>query len=394
LYKLKLKNGLIILFEKRKGNVVSISANIKQGFASENEKQKGISHFTEHFVFKGTEKRSHKEIVEEVEKKGGILNAFTDEEATSFWCKMPKKYFGSGIEIASDLMLKPKFNAGEFEKEKRVILEEIKMHKDSPPVYALDKIKELLYKKPFGLSGAGTIQSVSNLKREDILKFYSQKYKTNRMFLCVIGNAELEEIKKFGEKFPSWKGNGNKARIEKINKQLSEKRKNLEQAHFVFGFHMPSTKEKGRHASEIIDAILTSGMSSRLFEEIREKRGMAYDIRGFLEQGSNFGYEAIYMGTTKDQVKKCKEIILKEIKNLQNLKIKDLDEIKEKLIGLRQVGSEESVAVMTALISEEARGNAEEFYKYEENVNKIKLEDAKKTAKIKSYSSFALIPEK
>src|SRR3989344_346851 len=147
---------------------------------------KGISHFIEHLLFKGTKKRSQKEIATEIEKKGGILNAFTSEEITSFWNKIPSKHLATGVDIVSDLILNPKFDAAEFEKEKQVILEEIKMYKDNPQLHVLDKIKEMLYKKPFGISGTGTNESVLGLKREDLIKFHDSNYSTNRMFLCVV----------------------------------------------------------------------------------------------------------------------------------------------------------------------------------------------------------------
>lgn len=390
--KKKLHNGLTILFEKRNLPVVSIGTAVRQGFAYENEKKKGISHVMEHLTFKGTLTRSYKEIAREIEKKGGVMNAFTDEELTCFWNKIPSKYSGFGIDIASDLILNPKIEEVEFEKEKKVILEEIKMYHDNPQSYVFDKIKALLYKKPFGISGIGTPESVFSIKRKELFDFFNKEYKTNKMILCAVGNTSLEELEEYGKKFPFSKGSTGKARINRINKRIIEKRKGVDQANYVMGIHACNSGDKKRYSYELINTILAEGLSSRLFEEIREKRGLAYAIKGGLELGNNFGHQLIYVGTTKDKIKACEQIILKEINKIKSLELKDLNEAKEQLIGLRKVSSEESASVMTALIHEEIFGNAEDFYKYEEEINKVKLEETRKLGKIKNYSSIALIP--
>ena len=384
---------MTILFEKRKMPIVSISANVKEGYAYESEKNKGISHFTEHLMFKGTKTRSYKEIAEEIEKKGGILNAYTDEEITSYWNKIPSKHFSSGIKIVSDLILNPRFDKIEFEKEKKVILEEIKMYRDNPQFYVLNKIKELLYKKPFGMPGTGTIESVSGLSRKELIEFHKKDYLTNKMFLCVVGNTDLEEIENFGKKFPMGKSREKEIKIRKINKKIIETRQGIDQANLVLGFHACSLLDKKRYCYDILNAILAGGMSSRLFEEIREKRGLAYAVRGMLEQSKNYGYYGIYVGTTKENVKKCEELILKEIRKIKSLKRKELEEAREQLIGLRKLESEESVSVMNGLIREEVVGNAEEYYNYEKRIMEVNLEDVRKLGRINNYSFIALVPE-
>jgi len=389
-YKKKLGNGLTILFEKRKQDVVSISASVKQGSAYEPINRKGISHFIEHLMFKGTETRSYKEIGEEIEKKGGVINAFTGEEVTSCWTKLPNKHFFTGANLVRDLILNPKFNPQEFEKEKKVVVEEIKMYHDNPHLYVLDKIKSLLYKKPFGLSALGNEKSVLNLGREDVLNFFSRKYTANKMILCVVGNSNLEDIEKEGRKFPKTKAKVEKAKIVRIHKQMIEKRRGLGQAHLALGLHFDS---KNRYPYEIFNTFLACGMSSKLFEEIREKRGLAYDVKGYLEIGKNYGYQIIYTGTTKKNVKLCKEIILKEIKNMKNFENKDLEQVKEQLIGLRKVESEESVNVMNALVNEEVDEKAENFYNYDNKIGKVKLKEVRKLAKIKGFSSLVLLPK-
>lgn len=392
-YKKKLRNGLTVLFERREVPVVLSSVSVKFGSEYEVERIKGVSHFIEHLVFKGTKKRNVKQISAEVEKKGGILNAFTSEEVTCFWDKLPSKYLDIGIDIVSDLCLNPLFKEVDLENERKVILEEIKMYRDNPQFYVLHKIKELLYSKPFGLNISGTYDTMVKMKKEDVLGAYSN-YSTENMFLTVVGKANFEDICEFGEKFfPKTKREIQEIPIAMRNAELIEKRKGIDQANFVFAYHVPKLVEKDRYSAEAIDVILTRGMSSRLFQEVREKRGLAYSIKGILGQDKNYGYELIYVGTVKEKVKEVKEIILREIKKLQKLESRDLEEAKEQLIGLRQVESEDSEQVMLELISEENSGNAEEYYKYEERINGIKISDVRKLSKLKSYSSISLVPD-
>ena len=393
-YRKKLKNGMIILFEKRDIDVVSVASTIKFGAAYEDEKIKGISHFLEHLMFKGTKTRSHEEIVREIEKKGGILNAYTSEEITSYWAKLPSKHFFSGLNITSDLILNPKIDKIEFEKEKNVIIEEIKMYKDNPLYYVNDKIKEFLYKKPFGMSIAGKEEIIKKLTREEVIELFKKNYTADSMILTAVGKVDFDEIcKKVETIFPSTKRSLIEHNPVKITAEEIEKRKGIDQAHFVFGFHSPSLIEKEKHAYEIAGVYLFGGMSSVLFEEIREKRGLAYAVKGSFDLGKKFGYGTIYVGTMKEKVKEVKEIILTEIKNLKDLKQKDFEECKEQLIGNKNIVEEDSTNVMNALMIEETAGNAEEYYKYEERIRAVKLDDVRKIAKLKSFSSFALVPE-
>ncbi|OGJ22074.1 hypothetical protein A3K73_06510 [Candidatus Pacearchaeota archaeon RBG_13_36_9] len=392
-YRKKMDSGLTVLFEKRKLPVVTSSVTMKFGSEYEPANLKGVSHFIEHLVFKGTKNRSQKQISEEIEKKGGVLNAFTSEEVTCFWNKLPSRYFELGIDVATDLALNPLFDKEELEKERKVILEEIKMYKDNPQFYVIKKVKSLLYKNPFGMNISGTEETMNKMKREDVLDVY-RDYSTNNMMLTILGNCEFEEICEIGRRlFPKKDKQISQFLPEKTNGELIEKRKGLDQANLVFAYHVPSLLEKNRYSAEVVDAILNEGMSSRLFQEIREKRGLAYAIKGLLQQDKNYGYQMIYVGTTKGNILKVKELILKEIKKLQILEQRELSEAKEQLIGLREVGSEESEEVLAALITEENAGNAEEFYKYEERINALKLEDVKKLAKLKNYSFMALVPE-
>ena len=389
----RLDNGLIILFEKRDGPVVSLATSVKFGAQYESEKIKGISHFIEHLVFKGTKNRSVEEIPREIESKGGVLNAFTGEEITAYWNKMPANHFELGADVSRDLVLNPLFEKTALERERKVILEEIKMYHDNPSTHVLETLKELLYGKPFGLSIAGTHNTVAGLSRERVVDLFKSIYSTNNMIFSVVGNVEWERVLKEGNKFPKINSKINSIPIIPKNGELIEKRKGIDQAHEVLGFHMPKLGDKDRYAAEIFDSILGGGMSSRLFQEIREKRGLCYAIKSDVEQSKDYAYEMIYAGTVKEKVKEIKTLILKEIKKLGLLKKKDFDEAKERMIGLREISLEKSDSTMVGLLQEEIAGDAKEFYNFENKINEVKLKQVQNLSKLKGYSFTALIPE-
>jgi len=391
-YRKKLDNGITVIFEKRKIPVVAIASSVKFGAQYESEDIKGVSHFIEHLVFKGTKKRNVKEIAQEVESKGGVINAFTAEEITCFWNKMPSKYFELGADISRDLVLNPVFESKALERERKVILEEIKMYHDNPSTHVLEKIKEMLYEKPFNMSIAGNLKTVAGLSRGKIIELFNSIYSSNNMVFSVVGDASWEDVLKEGQKFPKIKKEIRDIPIVLKNNELIEKRKGIDQAHEVLGFHAPRLVDKNRYAAEVFDCILGGGMSSRLFQEIREKRGLCYAVKSNLEQSKDYSYWLVYVGTVKEKIKEVKELVLREIKKMKDLKQADLAEGKERLIGLRQISKEKCDSTMIDLLQEEIGGDAGNYYKYEEEINKVGLRDVKELSELKGFSFVALVP--
>ena len=391
-YRKTLENGVTVLFEKRSLGVVAVATSVKYGAQYESESEKGISHFIEHLVFKGTKNRSVEQIPKEIEDKGGIINAFTSEEVTCFWNKLPRAHFHLGADLSRDLVLNPLFEKTALERERKVILEEIKMYHDNPTSYVFEKIKELLYEKPFNMSIAGTIPSVSRLSREQIVVLHNSMYTTNNMVFSVVGNTDFEQVVAEAKKFPKSVCSLRPPVIVPSYKTFSEKRKGIDQAHTVFGFHMPTLHHKLRYASEIFDSILGGGMSSRLFQELREKRGLCYSVKSNLEQSRAYAHELIYAGTVKEKVRIVKDIILREIKKIHTLSHAELAEAQERLIGLREISKEKCDSTMIDLLQEELGGNAKQYYHYEENINKIRLRDVRQLSKLAGYSFVSLVP--
>lgn len=390
-----LQSGMTVILEKRNIPVVTVGFAVRQGGINEAEKEKGISHFIEHMLYKGTPTRNAKKIAEEIEKRGGDLNGFTDETVTAFWCKLPSKHLNVALEVLSDMIKNPLFDGKELEKERKVIFEEIKMRKDNPMVYVFDKIQSFLYKNPFGRPMIGSYESMNSITREKIIEKFKEVYKPNNLILVIVGDADFEEVVRFAENnFDNKKGKIKHIPIKMKNQLAIEHRKGIDQSNLVFAYHTPLSQKKNSYAALVLSTIMAGGMSSRLFSEIREKRNLAYAVKGDSEINRDFSYNLVYVGTTKENIALVKKLILEEFKKVsKGLTEKELREVKEQLIGNYQISMEDSQSQMVNLLSHEIIGNAKEFYEFEKNISQVELKDVKNLAKIKKYSFFALVPE-
>lgn len=387
---------MTIIMEKRELGVVSFSITNKFGAAFEKSEIKGIAHFIEHLLFTGTKTRSHEDISREIEKKGGILNAFTSHEVTSFWFKLPSEHLFAGIDIIADMLKNPKFDKEKFEKEKKVILEEINMYHDNPKSHAFEMIEKNLFDKPFGELVIGNKGTISNLQRDFVADFFGKMYSPENYIVTIVGNADFEKVCEHMEK--NFEQGGKKLgalKIKKKNSESVEEREHLDQAHLVFGVHAPLPTDEQCYALDALDAYLANGMSSKLFLEIREKRGLAYAIVSNIDGERNYCFYTIYVGTTKEALPEVKSLILTGFDNVKNMTEKDLKEAKDRVLGLKKVRSEESANVMNELMFEELRGDANEYYKYDKKIDCVKLEDVKQLAKelVKEYSTAAVVPK-
>jgi predicted Zn-dependent peptidase len=258
-------------------------------------------------------------------------------------------------------------------------------------------VKELLYEKPFGLPRVGNEKTIKNFNKEKVLQGFSF-YSPNNLIFCVVGNVDPQDA--YEVITNKMKENGLDKRekkilegstIIKINKNFVERRKGLAQAHLGFGFHVPSADSKDRYIPEIINCILGDGMSSKLFQEIREKRALAYTAHSYLHQEKGYGFISAYIGTSKEKIKEAKVAAIEEIKKLKNITKSEFEEAKENVIGGYILDGEEAINVAINLAIEEVAGNFEEYYKYEERIKSIKYEDVIKYAqKIKRISTVML----
>ncbi|MCR4285149.1 MAG: insulinase family protein [archaeon] len=389
-----LKSGLTLLHEKRDVPVTTVMLGTKYGYGFEEENEKGVAHFLEHLCFKGTGKRTTKQIAAEVEGVGGILNAFTHEEATAYHVTLPSEHFEIAMDVIFDIYFNPIFPEEEVKKEANVICEEIKMYWDNPQRHIFDKIKESLYEKPFGISGAGVAEVVRSMTREQIKKKHDEYYHPKNSVLVVVGNNNFDEVERLANELTVQRDGGIPIlpSIRKKTFEGVEKRNNLQQANLALGIHIPTRGKKERYVSEVFSTILGSGMSSRLFTEVREKRGLVYNIKTELDIGKNYAYLIIFAGTEPSKVGDVIKISKEEYAKMSEISSKELEEGKVQILGKRKVENEGSNGTAVNLLLEEIGGNAEDYYKYEEKINSVTLEDIRRMANQKGFSSFVLGP--
>ena len=393
-----LDNGMTILFEKRDLPIVSVAFASRVGGVNESPEEKGISHFIEHMLYKGTPTRNAKQIAEEIEKNGGEMNGFTSEEITAYWCKMPSKNLKIALEVLGDMVMNPKFDEKELDKERQVIFEEIKMYHDNPRLHVFDEIQKCLYDGTMGINLAGTFETMEDIDKEKMSKKFKETYSPNNLILCVVGDAKFEEIVEFAEKnFEKVKSKVPEQKFGVHNKIKVEKRKGVDQANLVFAYHIPVASDEKSYVAKVLSALMAEGMSSRLFSEIREKRNLAYAVKGDSNINKRFAYNFIYVGTTPGNVDVVKKLILEEFQKVSNdLEDKELEQVKEQLVGQYQISVEDSQSQLVNLLINEIHGDAEDFYEFEKEIKKVKLDEVKEMAsKVKegNYSFFALVPD-
>jgi len=389
-----LKSGLTVIHEKRDVPVTTVMLGVKYGAAYESEEEKGIAHFIEHLCFKGTEKRTAREISGQVEKIGGELNAFTHEEITAYHVKLPANHLDIAMDVIFDIFFNASFPEAEVEKEANVICEEIKMYRDNPRAHVADKIKGSLYEAPFGMFIAGTEDNVKGMARKQLFEKHRSVYVPKNSVLCVVGDNDFDDIVAMAEKL-SVERDGELVvppKIKAIVKSGAEKRAGLAQANLAMGFHFPFSGESGRYAAEVFSAILGHGMSSKLFREVREKRGLVYSVRTELDLGRDYGYMMIWAGTDPGKVDEVVDICSKEYSKMSETTEGELTEAKVQVVGNRKVESEGSSETALNLILEEISGDSKKYYDYEKNISKVSLKDVRSLAKRAKFASFSLGP--
>lgn len=389
-----LKNGLVILHEKRDVPVTTVVLASRFGAAYESEKEKGVSHVIEHMCFKGTKRRNAEQISSEIEKLGGVLNAFTHEEVTMFHARLSSTKVNVAMDVLFDMYFNSVFAEKEIEKEKKVICEEIKMRKDNPRIYVCDRLKQNLFGKPFGMNISGDENSVMGLTRLGLVRKHEEFYCPSNSILCVVGNNDIKDILKFVNNF-SFPDKGKTKKLPELNKInlfSNEKREGIEQANVCIGFHFPIGPSDKRYAAEIFNSVLGDGMSSKLFLEVRENKGLVYAIKSEIDLGTKYGYLLIYAGADKNKVKEVIDICVAEFNKMKYLTSKDLDEAKNKLIGDRLVNSEGSEESAVNLVVEEILGDAKNYYSFEKKFRNVSIKDIKSLADSCKYSYAVLSP--
>jgi predicted Zn-dependent peptidase len=333
-----LDNGLrVITSTMPHSRSVCVVALVGAGSCYETKEQAGISHFAEHLFFKGTERRpTSREITQDIEGIGGIINGGTDKEITVYWCKVASPHFSTALDVLSDLLLNSRFDSRDIEKEQQVIMEEIKMNLDTPQQRVNALIDELLWpEQPLGREVIGYKETVSSLARDQLLDYVARRYMANNAVLSIAGNIQHEEamiqIEPLFRKWPA----GRLTAVYTSNDQQAEARlrtepKDIEQAHLCLAVHGFSHFHPQRFTIDLLNTVLGGGMSSRLFMEIREHRGLAYDISSYTEHFLNSGSFGIYAGVDPDNTEAALVAILEELSKVrQGIAASDLTRAKE-----------------------------------------------------------------
>jgi len=385
---------MVLLHEQRDVPVTTLMFSAKYGAAYENENEKGIAHFLEHLCFKGTRRRTAEQISSEIEKIGGVINAFTSEENINFHIKVPSEYLSLAADVLFDIFFESNFPESEIEKERQVILEEIKMYKDNPTIHTVYKIKEFLYEKPFGMMLGGSEKSVKLIKRQDIINKHKEFFIPNNSAFCVVGNNTFEEVLAVVEKLNIYEKRklSKHYEVKLKNDSANEHRKGIEQANVAIGIHFPTASSKERYAAELFNAILGEGMSSKLFLEIREKRGLVYSVHSNLDNGDEYGYIFIHAGTDGKKAEEVVGLCKKVFMDMKNISQKELEDAKKQLIGMYKLSMEGSEETASNLLNEDGLKSADEYYNYPKRIEEVSLKDVQKLALIKEISVFILSP--
>jgi predicted Zn-dependent peptidase len=355
-----LDNGIKVITEEIPYlKSVSIGVWVNTGSRDEKPNENGISHFIEHLLFKGTERRTAFDIAKEIDSVGGTLNAFTGREYTCFYAKVLDKNLPLAIDLLSDIFLRPLMDVKDVEKERTVILQEIKMVEDTPDDYIHDLFNRVCWgDHPLGFPIFGTSELVQSFHRDQIYQFFKENYQPNRIIICAAGNLRHQEIADaisatFG-KIPR----SDKARERLKPDSISTTniwRRELEQIHFCLGTRGLQYNHNLRFASYVLNTILGGGMSSRLFQEIRENRGLVYSVYSYLPSYIDTGLVVVYAGTNETSFEEVIELILKEFKRLKDepLKNGELETAKKQLKGNLLLSLESSENLMTRLAKNE-----------------------------------------
>ena len=365
--KVVLDNGVRVVLERMsslRSVALGVWANV--GSRYEVKGEEGLSHFIEHMMFKGTRNRTASQISNEIDALGGEMNAFTTHEATAFYVKVLDQQVGAAFDLLADIFHHSRFGARDIEKEKQIVLEEIRTVQDDPEDYIHElHAKDVLGNHPIGRPILGTTRAMQQLDRRGLLHYKHKHYRPENTIVAVAGNFPFSQLlDQVNEYFGQWQGEGAATPSRKIENDRwpdqpkahqSLHQKPLEQVHLCVGFKGLATGDPDRYAAHILNTILGGGVSSRLFQEVREKRGLAYTIYSHLSSFLDGGTLTVYAATRPTEVGAVIDQICKETKKLcrRGLAVKELERTKTQLKGSLMLGLEGTYGRMNKLAKDE-----------------------------------------
>jgi predicted Zn-dependent peptidase len=360
-----LDNGIrVVSHEMRDHRSVSLGIWVENGSRHESAPQNGISHFIEHLLFKGTERRSAAQIAEEMDAVGGVLNAFTSKEQTCYYAKVLDENLPLAIDLLTDIFLHSSFDAEEIERERSVILQEISQAEDTPDDYVHDLFSVDFFRDhPIARPICGRLETVNSFQRADIVDFFKTRYRPRRVIVAAAGNFSHDQLVDEMAARLGRVGDGSAAvaailegeRTPAMASGVYPHKKSLEQVHLCLGMPGVAQADPRRYPAYVLNTLLGGGMSSRLFQEIREKRGKAYSVYSFSSSYKDVGFLGVYAGTSVESAEEVVELVMKELRKLAAGEIGDeeLTRTRGQLVGSMMLGLESTDSWMSHIARNE-----------------------------------------
>ena len=372
-----LPNGLTILTEKMDHiRSVAMGVWIRAGSRHEMPEVNGISHFVEHMVFKGTKSRSAQHIAREVDAIGGNLDAFTGKETVCFNIKVLDEHVPTALDVLSDLVLNPIFASDEITRERGVILEEIKMDEDNPDYLVHEIFTQAFWKDhPLGKPILGTKETVKRFERDTLCNFYGQRFHGGNMIFSAAGNIDhdifVEQVTRRFESLPAGESVTAVVPPKTAARIILKNKKALEQVQLCLGVPAPAIADESRYVTLVLNTILGGGMSSRLFQTVREERGLAYSIYSDLNPYSDTGSLCVYAGTSSDRAIQVVQLVMEQFRRLktETLPADELRRAKDQLRGNLLLSLESSMSRMSNLARQQMHFNY--FFGMQEILDKV-----------------------
>jgi predicted Zn-dependent peptidase len=356
-----LPNGLTLLTESMPHvRSVAVGVWLKRGSRHETLAQTGISHFIEHMVFKGTKTRPAEVIAAQVDSIGGHMDAFTAKEYAAFHLKVLDEHLPLAMDILGDIVMNPLFDPAEMAKEKKVIFEEFNMVEDTPDDLVIENLTEAFWPDhPLGRPILGTKKSVAGFKRPELASFFKRVYRPGNIVISAAGHLDHEDtaalVKRYFAELPSGGEKRNGGPPKPASKIVSRSKKELEQVHICLGAPSFPQGHEDRYGAYILNTVLGGSMSSRLFQNIREKRGLAYSISSGVTAYSDAGILTVYAGTGVDTIDEVVHLTLEEFRRLMGeaLPAEELRRAKDHLKGSLMLSLENTGSRMSHLARQE-----------------------------------------
>jgi len=355
-----LDNGIRVITERIPyASSVSIGIWVANGSRHERRESNGVAHFIEHLLFKGTERRSSLDIAREIDSVGGVLNAFTSREYVCYYAKVLDKFLPNAVDLLTDIFLHSTFDAEEIEKERRVVLQEINMMEDTPDDLIHDLFHQHFWKgHPLGMSILGDAESVTGLSRDSIVEYKEKMYRGDDIIVTAAGNLTHDELIVLLERHLHGVAPGNgrsESALPVYERRIELMEKDLEQIHVCLGLKGVQQSHPQRYDAFIMNTILGGSMSSRLFQEVREKSGLAYSVYSYIASHADAGSLVVYAGASPENSSQLLEIMLREIGRFKREPVPDLqlDGAREQLKGNLLLSLESSDNRMSRLAKNE-----------------------------------------